>query len=126
MHSAESFRHSFGEAGIIHNVNVLPQHHVGGLMPVLRSAASGGKTFFTDYRKLTSTEGIPFDPGEAALSLVPTQLQRILEQPEGGTALAKFGLILIGGQPAGQMPFPGSEAGSLLWIDRNRGHGHCA
>jgi O-succinylbenzoic acid--CoA ligase len=97
MHSAESFRHSFGEAGIIHNVNVLPQHHVGGLMPVLRSAASGGKTFFTDYRKLTSTEGIPFDPGEAALSLVPTQLQRILEQPEGGTALAKFGLILIGG-----------------------------
>ncbi len=48
--AARAYEQRFGKNGVIHSVNILPQHHVGGLMPVLRSAACGGKVHFADYR----------------------------------------------------------------------------
>jgi O-succinylbenzoic acid--CoA ligase len=95
--AAMAFAKRFQSAGIIHSVNVLPQHHVGGLMPVWRSAASGGKSVFANYRDpdFTRTTGLPLE--ECSLSLVPTQLGRLLQSSGAVDQLKKFGLVLTGG-----------------------------
>ncbi|HSH09216.1 MAG TPA: AMP-binding protein [Oceanipulchritudo sp.] len=97
MSAARAYVARFGESGIIHAVNVLPQHHVGGLMPVFRSAACGGKVHFADYRNAASINAAPFRLQEASISLVPTQLQRMLADPDLLPLLQEFGLILVGG-----------------------------
>jgi len=95
--AASAFAKRFGEAGIHHAVNILPQHHVGGLMPVFRSAACGGRVHFADYRSTDSFRQAPFPLNQASLSLVPTQLGRMLEDPALSGLLQEFGLILLGG-----------------------------
>jgi len=95
--AAEGFRERFGKRGIIHSVNVLPQHHIGGLMPVFRSAACDGKVHFADYRDAGSIGSAEFPLQEACISLVPTQLRRMCESPDMRAILVRFGLILIGG-----------------------------
>lgn len=95
--AAGGFAERFGRLGIIHSVNVLPQHHVGGLMPVWRSAYCGGRVHFADYRDPGSIAAAGFKLEEASLSLVPTQLARMLDKPESTAILRRFGLILVGG-----------------------------
>ena len=97
MAAAYAFRERFGPAGIPHSVNVLPPFHVGGLMPVLRSAACGGLTTFVDYRDLSRAREAPLPLAGAALSLVPTQLGRLLQSSQDTALLQEFGLILVGG-----------------------------
>ncbi len=96
-YSAKAFAKTFINQGIIHSVNVLPQYHVGGLMPVLRSAECGGKSVFANYRQLPTESDLPFDLDRASLSLVPTQLSRLLQSESSTGMLKKFGLILVGG-----------------------------
>lgn len=95
--AADGFVQRFGAQGLIHSVVVLPQHHVGGIMPVLRSAASQGKVAFASYRQLHSLANLAFDPKQASLSIVPTQLNRLLLQSDGPKTLRRFGAIFIGG-----------------------------
>ncbi|MFO7724588.1 MAG: AMP-binding protein [Oceanipulchritudo sp.] len=95
--AASAFRERFAASGIIHSVVVLPQHHVGGLMPVLRAAASGGKVHFADYRDPRSLAAAPFPLGQASLSVVPTQLKRMRADPSYAPVLKQFGLVLTGG-----------------------------
>jgi O-succinylbenzoic acid--CoA ligase len=95
--AADAYAQRFGAGGITHAVNILPQHHVGGLMPVLRSAECGGKVHFADYRDPTSLAAAPFPLEEASLSLVPTQLRRLLADEAAVTILRRFGLIFVGG-----------------------------
>lgn len=83
-----------------HAVNVLPTDHISGIMPYLRAAAADGKIFDADYRDPASWLSAPFPLHEAAISLVPTQLVRLLQMPEGTNALQRFGLILLGGAAA--------------------------
>jgi len=102
LHSAASgFADRFGASGIVHAVNVLPCHHIGGLMPVFRAAACSGMVHFADYRDTDSLLVAPFPLRQASISLVPTQLHRMLEDAECVQALRRFGLILIGGAAAG-------------------------
>jgi O-succinylbenzoic acid--CoA ligase len=95
--AATAFAKRFQSAGIIHSINVLPQHHVGGLMPVWRSAACGGKSVFANYRDpdLANSTGLPL--GQCSLSLVPTQLGRLLQSSRTIQQLREFGMILTGG-----------------------------
>lgn len=86
----------------INAVGVLPLHHVSGLMAWLRCALTGG-----DYRPLDwkAVEGgalpvLPDRPGGWVISLVPTQLGRLLLQPAAVAWLQGFRLILLGGGPA--------------------------
>lgn len=95
--AANGYAHRFGSRGIIHCVNVLPQHHVGGLMPVFRSAACGGKVHFADYKNPESLAAAPFPLKEASLSVVPTQLRRLLKEKYSCSILRRFALILVGG-----------------------------
>ncbi len=74
---------------------VLPLYHVSGLMQFFRSLLTHGK-FVT-----SSSKNIDFtvvDSPEFFLSLVPTQLQRLLQNPS--SELSQFQTVLLGGAPA--------------------------
>lgn len=95
--AADAFARRFAHTGIIHCLNVLPQHHVGGLMPVFRAAAAGGKTVFANYMDDFGQASFGFPLENASLSLVPTQLARILTAQSPASGLQHIGMILIGG-----------------------------
>ncbi|GAB4143910.1 MAG: 2-succinylbenzoate--CoA ligase [Cyanobacteria bacterium J069] len=79
---------------------VLPLYHVSGLMQVLRSAASGGQLALHSFKALEQGDFPAIAPESFFLSLVPTQLQRLLDQPAGASWLRRFHTILLGGAPA--------------------------
>jgi o-succinylbenzoate---CoA ligase len=81
----------------IHSCCVLPLHHVSGLMQALRSLWTGGRFVVTSTQALVSPQ-LPFSRQAFFLSLVPTQLQRLLQYPNHG--LADWYTILLGGAPA--------------------------
>ncbi|MEX0331294.1 MAG: AMP-binding protein [Puniceicoccaceae bacterium] len=95
--AAIGYAQRFGTEGIIHSVNILPQHHVGGLMPVFRSAECEGNVHFADYQDAKSIREAPFPLGQASLSVVPTQMGRMRKDEELVRLLRSFGLILVGG-----------------------------
>ena len=74
----------------------LPLNHVGGLMQVFRAMGTGGKVIFADYRKLFEE---PLDKliENKWISLVPTQLHRLIISPIACENLRKFNGIFIGG-----------------------------
>ncbi len=81
----------------------LPVHHVAGLMVLVRGLFDrdhGG----LGVRFVTSDlAGLRPDGGVNAISIVPTQLVRVLRDAERTAALASFDLVLVGGagMPAG-------------------------
>ncbi|MEX0326997.1 MAG: AMP-binding protein [Puniceicoccaceae bacterium] len=95
--AAIGYAQQFGTEGIIHSVNVLPQHHVGGFMPVFRSAECGGKVHFADYQDPTTFRKAPFPLDQASLSVVPTQLGRMRGDEALVRILKSFALVLVGG-----------------------------
>jgi O-succinylbenzoic acid--CoA ligase len=82
--------------------NPLPLHHVSGLMPLLRAWAWGAELrwlspeLMRDPAQLIAAVS-PSSSDRAVLSLVPTQLQRLLEVPSGIRWLECFALIWVGG-----------------------------
>ncbi len=79
---------------------ILPFYHVSGLMQFMRSFTSGGKLVIIPPQALELSIKCPINPAEFFISLVPTQLQRILQNPELTTWLASFHTVLLGGGPA--------------------------
>ena len=82
--------------------NPLPLQHVSGLMPLVRAEAWGVPLRWLAPELMRNpvrlAQAAPPSPARAALlSLVPTQLQRLLEQPEGVAWLRGFALIWVGG-----------------------------
>jgi 2-succinyl-6-hydroxy-2,4-cyclohexadiene-1-carboxylate synthase len=67
---------------------VLPTHHMGGLMVLLRQLFAGHQVISTHYEKLFAGNIFP-----EAVSLVPTQLYRLSDQEQ----LKQMQLILLGG-----------------------------
>lgn len=77
----------------------LPLYHVSGLMQAIRTFATGGLLQLTDYATLQAA--IPAVlPQTNTLSLVPTQLQRLLHSPSSIDCLKPFDKILLGGAAA--------------------------
>ena len=80
----------------------LPLHHVSGLMPWLRARRLGGRLrwlappLMRDPAALPAACPLPADQ-PALLSLVPTQLRRLLEHREGEDWLRGCRLIWVGG-----------------------------
>jgi O-succinylbenzoic acid--CoA ligase len=76
----------------------LPLYHVSGLMQLWRSLITGGHLAIVPYSDLK--QGIKPDiaPQVYFLSLVPTQLQFLLDRDPNG--LSQFKTILLGGAPA--------------------------
>lgn len=73
----------------------LPLNHVGGMMQVMRAKRTGGKVFFIDYRNLFSEIGD--DANGKWLSLVPTQLFRLVKNKVSLNNLRRFRGIFLGG-----------------------------
>jgi len=80
----------------------LPVTHIAGLQVLLRAIAEGTQPTvldtappFTVERFVAAVGGMPAGPRFTAL--VPTQLFRILADPEATTALTTFDAVLVGG-----------------------------
>ncbi len=85
----------------VNAVNVLPVHHVSGLLAAVRCTATGGEHMAWDWKRLEAGE-VPVmraGPDGWVISLVPTQLQRLLARPDTRDWLARFRLIFVGGGP---------------------------
>ncbi len=102
--AARGFAQHFAAAEVC-SVGVLPHHHVSGLMAWVRCACSGGRYVPWDWKRLEAGE-VPTElPPPAAgrlrsLSLVPTQLQRLLATPAAVEWLRQFDAIFLGGGAA--------------------------
>lgn len=93
----------FGKHFGVQKVNViglLPLHHVSGLMAWMRCVLTGGVYRAWDWKRLEGGDAprLPVD-GDWFLSLVPTQLQRLLAQPELVVWLRQFRAVFLGGGP---------------------------
>ena len=81
----------------INSFCTLPLYHVSGLMQFMRSFITQGNLIICSYN-IVKTQQIIFKQQDYFISLVPTQLQQLIESiPDW---LAKFKTILLGGAPA--------------------------
>lgn len=92
------FRAHFG-FGCVDAVGVLPLHHVSGLMAWLRCALTDGTYTPWDWKRLEAGE-FPAVADGGAISLVPTQLQRLLASPAAIAWLRRRRVVFVGGGPA--------------------------
>ena len=89
------------------HLNPLPLHHVSGLMPWLRCRHWGARHQALDPALMRNpvalASALPAsvlaDQGPVLLSLVPTQLLRLLDEPAGIAWLQQLDLIWVGGAP---------------------------
>jgi O-succinylbenzoic acid--CoA ligase len=96
--AANGFLKHFGLTRV-NAVDVLPAYHVSGLMARVRCAISGGKHLAWDWKAL-EVGNLPSISGEEwVISLVPTQLQRLLGSAASTEWLRGFRVIFIGGGP---------------------------
>jgi O-succinylbenzoic acid--CoA ligase len=83
----------------VNAVGVLPAHHVSGLMARVRCAATGGEYLAADWKSLELGRRPALAKSNWVISLVPTQLQRLLQSPDAVTWLRGFHVIFVGGGP---------------------------
>lgn len=85
----------------VNAVDVLPAYHVSGLMARVRCAATGGTHMAWDWKRLEAGERPELSRagGDWVISLVPTQLQRLLGSAESVAWLRGFRAIFVGGGP---------------------------
>ncbi|WP_407674212.1 2-succinylbenzoate--CoA ligase [Nodularia harveyana] len=79
---------------------VLPLYHVSGLMQFIRSFTTGGKLAIAPFKTLASSPQYQIKPQDFFISLVPTQLQTLLENSQLTEWLSQFSTVLLGGAPA--------------------------
>jgi len=87
----------------VNAMGVLPLHHVSGLMAWLRCALTGGAYHPLDWKEVEAGRRpvLGDNPEGWMISLVPTQLERLLQGDEAIGWLRSFRLILLGGAPCG-------------------------
>jgi O-succinylbenzoic acid--CoA ligase len=85
----------------VNAIDVLPGHHVSGLMARVRCAATRGSHVSCDWRRVETGDRPALEKVEGGwvISLVPTQLHRLLASVEATEWLREFRVILIGGAP---------------------------
>ena len=81
----------------INAVGVLPLHHVSGLMAWMRCALTGGRYQPWAWDDLEAGRWPETGPGDWTLSLVPTQLQRLLAQRRPLEQLRRYRAVFLGG-----------------------------
>lgn len=91
------FQRHFGVSRV-NSVGVLPRHHVSGLLAHVRAVATGGQAVQAEWRRVEAGDR-PEVPEACFLSLVPTQLQRLLEQERAVDWLRRFAAVFVGGAP---------------------------
>jgi o-succinylbenzoate---CoA ligase len=86
------------EVDRVNSFCVLPLYHVSGLMQFLRSFLTQGNLIICPYKSLKAGEKTNIDPQDFFISLVPTQLQFLLQTDSEW--LSQFATVLLGGAPA--------------------------
>jgi len=111
--AALGFRDFFG-GGPVASHCVLPLHHVSGFMQLARAFLTEGAvafgtldSFVRDASWLLEREERPF------LSLVPTQLERLLRGGACVSLLRRYGAIFVGGGPASEALLAAARAARL-------------
>jgi O-succinylbenzoic acid--CoA ligase len=84
----------------INCVSVLPLHHVSGFMAWMRCALTGGSFVPWPWKDAEAGRFPAETPPDACLSLVPTQLQRLLASGPAVAWLRSFRVVFVGGGPA--------------------------
>ncbi|MBD2568372.1 2-succinylbenzoate--CoA ligase [Anabaena lutea] len=79
---------------------VLPLYHVSGLMQFMRSFLTGGNLVISTFKEIEFRQKYNLNYLDYFISLVPTQLQRLLENPQLTQWLSQFETVLLGGAPA--------------------------
>ena len=92
----------FFETEIVNSCCVLPLYHVSGLMQAVRSFITGGELLLPRWPSIEAGE-FPLIPlQEYFISLVPTQLKRLLAVSGGLDWLRCFRAVLLGGASVGK------------------------
>lgn len=100
MASVSGFQQYF-QVDAVNTYCVLPLYHVSGLMQALRSLTSGGQLAIQSFKALEFERPLVGDPTGWFLSLVPTQLQRLIDRGIPMTDwLRPWRVVLLGGAPA--------------------------
>jgi O-succinylbenzoic acid--CoA ligase len=86
--------------GRVNSVCVLPLHHVSGFMAWMRSALTGGAFVPLDWKDVEGGRYPGGLPPDCCISLVPTQLQRLLGAPPAVDWLRRFRIVFVGGAPS--------------------------
>ncbi len=94
--ASENFK-SFFQIDQINSCCVLPLYHVSGLMQLVRSITTDGNIIFADYKPFLKGSFPKIDAKEYFLSLVPTQLKRLVENENSKNWISKFKTVIIGG-----------------------------
>lgn len=85
--------------GRVNAIGVLPMHHVGGLMAWMRCALTGGEYVPCDWKRIEKGERPALPDGAWVVSLVPTQLHRLMQAADAVEWLRGFRVIFLGGGP---------------------------
>jgi|GEM_PF-110918 len=91
--------HQYFDQKPVNSFCVLPVYHVSGLMQFLRSLTTGGRLVILPFKEVVAGKGRDIDPRDFFISLVPTQLQRLL-RANAANWLSQFHTVLLGGAPA--------------------------
>jgi O-succinylbenzoic acid--CoA ligase len=115
--SVQGFRQHF-DVQPVNSLCVLPLYHVSGLMQFLRSLTSGGRFAIAPFKTLESGTYPEIQPEEFFLSLVPTQLQRLLSGAKiSSGAVAESASELTSGKSHSAFISPHSSV-SVEWLGR--------
>jgi O-succinylbenzoic acid--CoA ligase len=87
--------------GRVNAIDVLPPYHVSGFMARVRAAATGGEHVAWTWKRLEAGERprLPKREDGWVVSLVPTQLQRLIALPAAVEWLRELRIIFLGGGP---------------------------
>ena len=97
--AVRGFQRHFG-MGRVSSIGVLPLHHVSGLVAWMRSVLTGGTYIPAAWKELEAGRLPERIPNECCISLVPTQLGRLMASPASADWLRRFRVIFVGGGPA--------------------------
>jgi O-succinylbenzoic acid--CoA ligase len=97
-HSARASMNRVGAAAGERWLCCLPVSHVAGLQVLVRSLLSGAELGVAPVADASALAG----SGCSHVSIVPTQLARLLDEPGGAAALAEFAAVLVGGAAAAE------------------------
>ncbi|MDP1578760.1 MAG: AMP-binding protein [Candidatus Didemnitutus sp.] len=99
--AVRAFGQHFGLARV-NAVGGLPLFHVSGLVGWLRTVLTGGDYWPVDWKLIEHGErpALPSRADGWVMSLVPTQLERLLRTADGAAWLRSFRVVLLGGAPA--------------------------
>jgi O-succinylbenzoic acid--CoA ligase len=114
--AVQGFCAHFGVAKV-NAVGLLPLNHVSGFMAWMRTVLTGGTYLPWNWKAVEAGERpvLPAGQGEWFLSLVPTQLQRLLGDAGAEDWLRGFRAVFVGGGPAWpELVEAGAEAGLPL------------